>query len=112
MEEVVDRAVLLSVGAVGTVDDTTDGRADADFIRFEDVEKLLVLDGFFTVGDNVGLESLGGVGDSDGVAVELGIALEHRKSIREEIKSLTKGNSTLKANLFESMRNIRMDYLL
>ncbi len=36
----------------------------------------------------------------------------HRKSIREEIKSLTKGNSTLKANLFESMRNIRMDYLL
>lgn len=30
----------------------------------------------------------------------------------EEIKSLTKGNSTLKANLFESMRNIRMDYLL
>ena len=36
----------------------------------------------------------------------------HRKTIREEIKSLTKGNSTLKANLFESMRNIRMDYLL
>ncbi|WP_244536659.1 tRNA 2-thiocytidine biosynthesis TtcA family protein [Fibrobacter sp. UWB7] len=36
----------------------------------------------------------------------------HRKTIREEIKSLTKGSSTLKANLFESMRNIRMDYLL
>lgn len=29
-----------------------------------------------------------------------------------EFKSLTKGNSTLKANLFESIRNIRMDYLL
>ena len=28
------------------------------------------------------------------------------------IQSLTKGNSTLKANLFKSMRNIRMDYLL
>ena len=27
-------------------------------------------------------------------------------------KKNTKGNSTLKANLFESMRNIRMDYLL
>lgn len=36
----------------------------------------------------------------------------YRKNIREEIKNLTKGNSTLKANLFESMRNIRMDYLL
>lgn len=36
----------------------------------------------------------------------------HRKSIRHEIKNLTKGNPTLKANLFESMRNIKMDYLL
>ncbi|SHL27131.1 hypothetical protein [Fibrobacter sp. UWH4] len=35
-----------------------------------------------------------------------------RKRISKKIKSLTKGNFTLKANLFESMRNIRMDYLL
>jgi hypothetical protein len=34
-------------------------------------------------------------------------------AIRKRIsKKNTKGNSTLKANLFESMRNIRMDYLL
>ena len=36
----------------------------------------------------------------------------NRKSIRKEIRSLTGGSSTLKSNLFESMRNIRMDYLL
>ena len=36
----------------------------------------------------------------------------HRKRIREEIKSLTQGNSTLKQNLFESMRHIKSDYLL
>ena len=35
-----------------------------------------------------------------------------RKRISKKNKSLTKGNSTIKANLFESMRNIRMDYLL
>ena len=34
-------------------------------------------------------------------------------AIRKRIsKKITKGNTTLKANLFESMRNIRMDYLL
>ena len=35
-----------------------------------------------------------------------------RKRIGKKIKSLTKGNSSLKANLFERMRNIHMDYLL
>ena len=34
-------------------------------------------------------------------------------AIRKRIsKKITNGNSTLKANLFGSMRNIRMDYLL
>lgn len=35
-----------------------------------------------------------------------------RKRIRKEIESLTGGSSALKRNLFESMRQIRMDYLL
>ncbi|MFA6836352.1 MAG: tRNA 2-thiocytidine biosynthesis TtcA family protein [Fibrobacteraceae bacterium] len=35
-----------------------------------------------------------------------------RKSVRAEIEKLTEGNSTLKRNLFESMRHIKMDYLL
>ena len=36
----------------------------------------------------------------------------HRKRIRSEIENLTKGSSTLKRNLFESMRHVRTDYLL
>jgi len=36
----------------------------------------------------------------------------HRKKIREEIERLTQGNPTLKQNLFESMRHIKMNYLL
>lgn len=36
----------------------------------------------------------------------------HRKRIRKEIESLTQGNSTLKQNVFKSMKNIKMDYLL
>ncbi|MCF0215446.1 MAG: tRNA 2-thiocytidine biosynthesis protein TtcA [Fibrobacteraceae bacterium] len=36
----------------------------------------------------------------------------HRKKIRQEIETLTGGNPTLKENIFESMRNIKMDYLL
>jgi tRNA 2-thiocytidine biosynthesis protein TtcA len=39
-------------------------------------------------------------------------AHSHRKRIRNEIASLTQGNSTLKRNLFESMRHIKEDYLL
>ncbi len=35
----------------------------------------------------------------------------HRKHIRKEIEALTGGSSTLKRNIFESMRNIKMDYL-
>ncbi len=35
----------------------------------------------------------------------------HRKTIRREIEHLTQGNSTLKQNLFKSMRNVKMDYL-
>ncbi|MDR1759699.1 MAG: tRNA 2-thiocytidine biosynthesis TtcA family protein [Fibrobacter sp.] len=34
-----------------------------------------------------------------------------RKTIRREIEHLTQGSSTLKQNLFKSMRNIKMDYL-
>lgn len=36
----------------------------------------------------------------------------NRRLIREQIEALTMGKSTLKRNLFESMRHIRMDYLL
>lgn len=36
----------------------------------------------------------------------------HRKRIRSEIEALTKCSPTLKRNLFESMRHIKMDYLL
>ncbi len=36
----------------------------------------------------------------------------HRKEIREEIRKLTQGSPALKQNLFDSMRHIRMDYLL
>lgn len=36
----------------------------------------------------------------------------NRKTIRKQIELLTQNNPTLKANLFESMRNIKMDYLL
>ena len=36
----------------------------------------------------------------------------HRKRIRKEIESLTQSKSSLKQNIFESMKNIKMDYLL
>lgn len=36
----------------------------------------------------------------------------HRKRIRQEIASLTQESSTLKQNLFHSMRNIRQGYLV
>lgn len=36
----------------------------------------------------------------------------YRKRIRKEIESLTQSNSTLKQNVFKSMKNIKMDYLL
>ena len=36
----------------------------------------------------------------------------HRKRIRKEIESLTQSKSSLKQNIFESMKNIKIDYLL
>ncbi len=36
----------------------------------------------------------------------------HRKHIRHEIEQLTGSSSALKQNIFESMRHIKMDYLL
>lgn len=39
-------------------------------------------------------------------------AASNRKRIRQDIATLTQGNSTLKRNIFESMRNVKTNYLL